>query len=135
MNYRTPLIRYGYWCECWTQSPATGDAPALLASFDATSAAEAVRWIRVALRTVASALDPEEFAGAWGWLTGGYVADLECLARTERCAVAIRHADTHVQWTARPVLFLSLAHRQANNLPACAGKFTPLMSAIPALTE
>ncbi|MCQ4083163.1 hypothetical protein NGB36_21775 [Streptomyces sp. RB6PN25] len=128
MNHLTPLIHHGYWCECWTQSPTTGDAAVLLASFDTTSAAHAVRWIRVALRTLAS-VDPDAFAGAWGWLTGGYVADIEALAGTEPCTISIRHKDTHVQWTARPVLFLGLAHRQADNLPACAGKFTPLTAA------
>ncbi|MCQ4084425.1 hypothetical protein NGB36_28555 [Streptomyces sp. RB6PN25] len=129
-----PIIRCGYWCECWTQSPATGKAPVLLASFDAANAAQAVRWIRVALRTIASALDPGEFAGAWGWLTGGYVADIEALARTEPCAVAIHHGRTHVRWTARPVLFLGLADRRTGSLPACAGKFTPLTNA-PALSK
>jgi hypothetical protein len=123
-----PILRSGYWCECWTQSPTTGNAPALLASFDATNAAHAVRWIRVALRTIASALDPEEFAGVWGWLTDGYAADIEALAHTKPCTIAINHSDTHVQWTARPVLFLALAHRQEDNLPACAGKFTPFRS-------
>ncbi|MBV9023549.1 MAG: hypothetical protein JO362_07085 [Streptomycetaceae bacterium] len=136
MNHLTPLIRHGYWCECWTQSPATGEAPVLLASFDTTSAVHAVRWIRVVLRTIASALDPEAFTAAWDWLTGGYVADIEALARrAEPCAVAIRQADTHVQWTVRPVVFLGMAHRQASNLPSCAGNFTPLTSAAPTLTE
>jgi hypothetical protein len=23
----------GYWCECWTQSPATGGRPAIVAGF------------------------------------------------------------------------------------------------------
>jgi hypothetical protein len=124
MNHSTSLIRHGYWCECWTHSPATGDAPALLASFDATSAAQAVRWMRVALRTVVSALDPQEFASAWKWLTGGYVADIEALVRTELCAIAIFHGDTHIQWTARPVLYLTLADRQARKLPPCAREFT-----------
>jgi hypothetical protein len=124
-----PILRCGYWCECWTQSPATGKDPVLLASFDTTSAAHAIGWIRVALRTIASALDPDTFAGAWGWLTSGYVADIEALALTEPCTVTICQADTLIEWTARPVLFLGLAHRQMSKLPACAGKFTPLTTA------
>jgi hypothetical protein len=125
MNHTTPLIHPGYWSECWTQSPTTGDAPALLASFDTTSATHAIGWIRVTLRTIASALDPEEFPGVWGWLTGGYMADIEALTHTKPRTVTINHGHTHIQWTARPVLFLTLAHRQNANLPACAGKFTP----------
>jgi hypothetical protein len=120
-----PILCRGYWCECWTQSPATGKAPVLLALFDTTSAAHAIGWIRVALRTIASALDPETFAVTWSWLTDGYVANIEALARTEPCALTVSQADTLIEWTARPVLFLGLAHRQVSKLPACAGKFTP----------
>jgi hypothetical protein len=120
-----PILRSGYWCECWTQSPATGKTPSLLASFDTTNAAHAIGWIRVALRTIASALDPEEFSGIWGWLTDGYAADIKALAHTKPCTLTISQADTLIQWTARPVFFLGLAHRQGTKLPACAGKFTP----------
>ncbi|GGX10191.1 hypothetical protein [Streptomyces noursei] len=120
-----PVLRPGYWCECWTQSPATGDAPALLASCQADNAVQAVRWIRVALRTITSALESEAAACARRWLAGGYVSAIEALAYTTPYEITVSHRDTHIQWTARPVLFVALAHREATELPACAVKFTP----------
>ncbi|WP_369357204.1 hypothetical protein [Streptomyces sp. cg2] len=126
MNHAAmPALRPGYWCECWTQSPATGAAPVLLASCEADNAVQAVRWIRVALRTITSALESETAACAWSWLAGGYVSAIETLAYTTPYAIAVSHRDTRIEWTARPVLFLGLAHREAAELPACAEKFTP----------
>ncbi len=119
---RSPLSP-GYWCECWTQSPATGNAPVLLASFDATTATQALRWIRVTVRTIASALEPQEFRRAWEWLSGGYLTALQDLTHTQPCAFAVSHADTRIEWTARPVLFAALVHRQGAMLPACAEQF------------
>ena len=49
----------GYWCECILYGP-TDHSVALVASFDATRPEQAVRWVRVALRTLVSALSPEE---------------------------------------------------------------------------
>lgn len=126
MNHEAmPTLRPGYWCECWTQSPATGEAPVLLASCEARNAVQAVRWIRVALRGIISALEPETAACARSWLAGGYVSAIEALAYTTPYIVTISHRDTHIEWTARPVLFLGLADRDATELPSCAGKFTP----------
>ncbi|MBY8885007.1 hypothetical protein K7472_09135 [Streptomyces sp. PTM05] len=125
MKPNAPLVTPGYWCECWTQSPATGEVPALLASLDAPNAVTSIRWIRIAVRTIASALDRNAFANAWEWLSGGYVADLEALASGEQCAFTIHHRSTRITWTARPVIFLTLANRQAAQLPPCASQFTP----------
>jgi hypothetical protein len=123
MKQPAPNVRRGYWCECWTTNTTTGDAPGLLASFEAVTATLAVRWIRVVLRTIVSALDSDAADRAWAWLTSGYVAAIGDLERAQRCAFAITHANTHIEWTARPVLFLPLAHRQNSNLPACTEQF------------
>ena len=119
-----PNVRRGYWCECWTTSLATGSAPSLFASFEAVTAAQAVRWIRGALRTITAALEPDAAGRGRAWLTSGCVAAISDLERAQPCALAISHASTRIEWTARPVLFLPLAHRQAVNLPACAEQFT-----------
>lgn len=123
MNVPRPLIRRGYWCECWTRSPATGEAPVLLAAFDTTSPLHAVDWIRVALKTITPALDGETAGHAHDWLSGGHLAAVDDLRRGRACSFAIHHADTHVAWTARPVVFLALTHRRAVELPACAEWF------------
>ena len=102
-------LHRGYWCQCWTQSPATGESPALLAGFRATSGSEAVRWIRRAVQTVALSLDPNAAEHAWSWIRSGYINDIEALNRNEPCAVDISYSDTHIGWAARPVLFLPMA--------------------------
>ena len=38
-----PLLRPGYWCECWTLSPATDPGSVLLASIETDSPSEATR--------------------------------------------------------------------------------------------
>ncbi|WP_328707541.1 hypothetical protein [Streptomyces sp. GS7] len=105
--------------------PSNRRGPVLLASFEADNAAQAVRWIRIALRTITSALEPKAAACARSWLSGGYVAAIETLAYTTPYEITVSHRDTRIEWTARPVLFLGLAHREAAELPACADKFTP----------
>ncbi|MCC5032899.1 hypothetical protein DMH02_006555 [Streptomyces sp. WAC 00631] len=110
----------GYWCECWAQTAATGQAPVLLASFDATTAAEAINWIRVALRTISPSLDAEATTKAETWLDTGHRTDARALSEGELCTVTISQADTHIEWTARSAMFLALAHRQNRELPPCA---------------
>ncbi|MFJ4619916.1 hypothetical protein [Streptomyces sp. NPDC088812] len=119
----TGLAR-GYWCECWTED-ATGEGPALLASFDAYSAPQADRWVAIALRTISPALDSDASDEAWAWLHDERAETRRALLRYEHCTVTITHAGVRIIWTIRPVLFLPLAHRQNIELPACAHSFKP----------
>ncbi|MGV9563909.1 hypothetical protein [Streptomyces sp. NPDC003480] len=120
--------RRGYWCECWTRDLNEDAGPALLASFDAYSAAQADRWVAVALRTISPALDPDASDEAWTWLYEGRIQTRRALLRTEPCTVTITQAHTRITWTIRPVHFLPLAHRQGMELPACAHGFNHLRS-------
>ncbi|MFE2025490.1 hypothetical protein ACFW9V_10130 [Streptomyces hygroscopicus] len=106
----------GYWCECWTEDLTSAEGPALPASFDAHSAPQADRWIAVALRTIPS----DE---AWAWLYEGRVETRQALMRSEPCTVTVTHASTRITWAVRPALFLPLAHRGGDELPACAYDF------------
>ncbi|NJP99353.1 hypothetical protein [Streptomyces zingiberis] len=120
--------RAAYWCECWTTSAEhPSGQPLLLAAFDATSAPQAVRWIAVALRTVASALEPLESAAAWNWLTEGRTTTTRALLDAEPCALSVHCNGIQITWTARPVLMLPLAHRQDTNIPTCAEQFRPTL--------
>ncbi|PWJ02309.1 hypothetical protein DKG34_39220 [Streptomyces sp. NWU49] len=122
----TGKTRRGYWCECWTT--ATGgetERPVLLASFDAYSAAQADRWVAVALRTISPALDADASDEAWTWLYEDRLETRRSLLRGEPCTMTITHANTRITWTIRPVVFLPLAHRQGIELPACAHDFKP----------
>ncbi|MEU4683470.1 hypothetical protein [Streptomyces xinghaiensis] len=118
-HHSQSTLTRGYWCECWAQTAATGQAPVLLASFDTTTAAEAVNWIRVALRTISPSLDTQSATKANAWLTTGHRTDAQALSNGELCTVTISQADTRIEWTARPALFLALAHRQNRELPPC----------------
>ncbi|MGW3354265.1 hypothetical protein ACWDFL_02425 [Streptomyces bungoensis] len=117
--------RRGYWCECWTEDLTKQQRPALLASFDAYTAPQADRWVAVALRTISPALDADASDAAWEWLYDGRIETRRALLRSEPSTVSVTHEQTRVTWMIRPVTFLSLAHRQSTELPACAYDFKP----------
>ncbi|MFF2997553.1 hypothetical protein ACFVTC_23790 [Streptomyces sp. NPDC057950] len=115
----------GYWCECRTEDLAGGGPPALLASMDAYSAAQADRWIAVALRTITPALGPTAADEAWDWLYDGRIEMRQALLRSEPCSVSVDNKTTRLTWTARPVLFLPLARREDAGPPDCADRGIP----------
>ncbi|MCR8574016.1 hypothetical protein [Streptomyces sp. Isolate_219] len=114
-------LLHGYWCECSTTNfSEAGQQPFLVASFDTATPLEAIRWIRIALRTVASALVDESAQQAWHWLTHGHRQALKALQDREGIALTIRHRTTLMSWSARPVIYLPLAHRNGARLPHCS---------------
>ncbi|WP_413800499.1 hypothetical protein [Streptomyces iranensis] len=119
-----PLLRPGYWCECWTSSPATGPRSVLLASIETDNPSEATNWVRITVRTIASALDRETAHEAWDWITYGHKEAEDALTNGEAATFALTQQDTHIEWILRPVIFLPLAHRESQRLPACAEQFT-----------
>jgi hypothetical protein len=74
----------------------------------ATTASQAIRWIRGAVWTVVLSLDPDPVDGVLSWIRWGYINDVEDLIRNQPCAVDISYADTYIGWTARPALFLPM---------------------------
>ncbi|MEU5077970.1 MULTISPECIES: hypothetical protein [Streptomyces] len=119
------LPRWGFWCECWTESLTEQGPPALVASFDAYSAPQADRWVAVALETTSPALDADASSAAWEWMYDGRIDTRRALLRAEPCTLSLTHASTRITWAIQPVLFLPLAHRQSTELPACTHDFTP----------
>ncbi|MFD8613248.1 hypothetical protein [Streptomyces sp. NPDC059631] len=119
------LPRWGFWCECWTESLTEQDPPVMVASFDAYSAPQADRWVAVALETIFPALDSDASSAAWEWMYDGRIDTRRALLRADPCTVSLTHASTRITWTIRPVLFLPLAHRQDADLPTCAHYFRP----------
>jgi hypothetical protein len=111
----------GYWCECTTQHSI--DTTTFTASFTANSPHQAVRWIRIALRTISPALDPAAAEHAWQWLLHDHTRATTDLHQGQAIALTIQHHATALTWTARPVLFLPLAHRHSRQLPPCAERF------------
>ena len=115
----------GFWCECWTEDFTETQQPTPRGSFDAHSAGQADRWIAIALRTITPALDTRASDEAWEWLYEGRIETRRALLCSEPCSVSINQSGTRITWTARPVLFLPLAHRQGIELPACTQNFKP----------
>ncbi|MEV8406743.1 hypothetical protein AB0R12_13265 [Streptomyces niveus] len=124
MTRPTSALLRGYRCECHTSRPRSGDATTLLGSIDVETAPQAVRWIRVALRTLSPALNSEAFEEAWQWLSEDHHDALQALVQGEPVTLTLRQGSTMIQWTARPVQFLRLTTRQGVNLPACAQEYT-----------
>lgn len=115
----------GFWCECRTEDLTRTEQPALHSSFDAHSASQADRWIAIALRTITPALDSRASDEAWERLYEGRIQTRRALLRSEPCAVTINQGGTRISWTARPAIFLPLAHRRGLELPSCAYDFKP----------
>ncbi|MFC8074457.1 hypothetical protein ACFUN8_02815 [Streptomyces sp. NPDC057307] len=101
-----------------------GDATTLLASVDVETALQAVRWIRVALRTLSPALNSEAFEEAWQWLSEDHHDALQALAQGEPITLTLQQGLTTIQWTARPAQFLKLTTRHGINSPACTQEYT-----------
>lgn len=114
----TATVRPGYRCEC-TTTPDTAHSPVIVATLDATSPTQAVRWIRIAARTLASSLERDAFNDAWDWLTHGHQDASDALDDGEPCTFAISHHHTRIEWTARPVLYLPMAPLKPTSPRAC----------------
>lgn len=109
--------RPGFWCECLLTS-AESESTVLVGSFDAYAARDAVRWIRIAMRTLASVVDEAEPVHEWLLIDSNLTA--AALERGEPFAIALRQEELRLAWSARPVGFLPLADRTSRALPPCA---------------
>ncbi|MFD7515113.1 hypothetical protein ACFV85_09960 [Streptomyces niveus] len=130
MNRPASELLHGYRCECHTSRPANGDATRLLGSIDVETAPQAIRWIRVALRTLSPALNSEAFEEAWQWLSEDHHDALQALIQGEPVNLTLQQVPTTIQWTARPAQFLKLTTRQGINLPACTREYTELHTSV-----
>lgn len=111
------LVTPGYWCECTANGKHVG-------SFDAYSPHQALRWTRISLMTLTTALDEAPYQQARAWTTNSQAEALHDLRDGHPQTLTITHRTTALTWTTRPVLFLALLHRQTTQLPACSQHFT-----------
>ncbi|MEU6173863.1 hypothetical protein ABZ832_18305 [Streptantibioticus parmotrematis] len=95
-----------------------------VASIDAYAPEQAIRWVRVTLRSLVSALASDELRAALAWLDAGTRPVVDDLLDRRAFELSIRHGGTGVTWTVCPVAFLPLAHRFGRELPACVDRFT-----------
>lgn len=104
------LTHPGFWYER-IRSRSLTDSDVLSAEYHATTnPAEAVRRVRVEVRTLVSALPTQEIFRAVAWADGdGCIGAMAALHRGEPCGFSLSTHDAWIEWTIRPVNFLRLA--------------------------
>ncbi|MFF0626760.1 hypothetical protein [Streptomyces sp. NPDC004296] len=124
-----PLTATGVRCECRLYGAA--GAAQVAGVFDSPCPARAMRWIRVAVRTLVSTLDEESAEPVYEWLMFGEAPAARALSRGEARTYSFGFEDSRVEFAARPVRYLLLAHR--SGLPACSqmAEVPPTLSAVP----
>lgn len=118
-QFTVPGIR----CECRLHS-ADGAVRVVAGVFDAPGPARAVRWIRVAVRTLVSTLDEESAEPVHEWLLFGERPAVQALSRGQVRSFCFGFEGWRVEFTAHPVRYLVLADHSGS--PAC-----PQMPALP----
>ncbi|WP_055523308.1 hypothetical protein [Streptomyces graminilatus] len=112
-------LRQGWWCEFSAYSMADGrEAGARLRAHAVDTPQRALVWMRLAVRPLLSAFDPEDAERAYRWFDHGQWEAVMRLRAGEPYAFVASSGDTRVEWSARPVLFLPLA-------PADGGRGCP----------
>lgn len=97
----------GYWCEWWVSDTGTPE-PRRIGSCPVASPSNALRWARVELLMIVSALEEPASAYAFDWL-GSDPHDAEAaLGRGEPFQFSVACGEARFEWTARPVAFLPL---------------------------
>ncbi|MGY3682091.1 hypothetical protein [Streptomyces sp. TE33382] len=118
-GFRLEVLRYG---------PTTGFVPEPVDLRIASGPREAIRVIRVQLRAShALELAPHEATRALHWADqGGWVQALGALHRGEPCGFVLRLSKgRHIEWTVRPLRYLTLASPSATVAGDNAGRCRP----------
>ncbi|MFJ5308156.1 hypothetical protein [Streptomyces sp. NPDC088350] len=77
-------------------------------------------WMHLAVRLLVSAFDPEDIERAFRWLDQGQWEAIARLKAGEPYAFVASSGDTRIEWSARPVLFLPMAHADGGLPWPCA---------------
>ncbi|MFD0033813.1 hypothetical protein ACFVJK_37395 [Streptomyces sp. NPDC127172] len=128
-------VQPGFWSECLLITP---DTDTLVASYDAHTAGETLRWLRVVVRMLQSVLTDDEAEPVTFWLLFGQErshADLEQGQPLELTLRPSRRPGLAVRFTARPVIFLPLLDRDVRQPPACSQQWAQPMAVATALTQ
>lgn len=104
--------RVGWWCEFVAYAAAgdsSGEGGARMRTSAAGTPEHALVWMRLAVRVLLSAFDPEDTERALRWLEHGQWEAVMRLRAGEPYAFIASSGNTRVEWSARPVLFLPMA--------------------------
>jgi hypothetical protein len=77
-----------------------------LASFAAPLPTSAIRWARIQMRIIASAVGQPAIGYLWDWLSDGWREPAEALYRGEEFTLPLTAGPYAFVWHARPVRFL-----------------------------
>ncbi|MFE4256411.1 hypothetical protein ACFRU3_44750 [Streptomyces sp. NPDC056910] len=128
-------VRPGFWRECLLVTPV---ADTLGASYDAHTAGETLRWLRIVVRMLQSVLTDDEAEPVTVWLLFGHRRSHADLAQGRPLELILRPSrrpGLEVRFAARPVIFLPLADRDLRRLPECSQQWAQPMSVATALTQ
>ncbi len=103
------VVRPGWWCEFTAYPRADGVSDgARRRGKTAATPEQALVWMRLAVRVLLSAFDPEDTERAFRWLDRGQWEAVMRLRAGEPYVFVASSGETRVEWSARPVLFLPL---------------------------
>lgn len=104
MRAPTPPPAPTFWWERVTYRSFDTDRVTETVAYLLNNPAEAVRRIRVEVRTLASALPPWERERAFEWADfGGSVHALGALHRGQPCGFSLSHDGNWIEWAVHPV--------------------------------
>lgn len=92
-----------FWCERVTFRTIEADEIAEVRRTSTQRPSDAIRQIRVDVRSLAPELPPLERHRALSWVDGGgCIGALGALHRGEPCGFSLSHRNTWIEWTVRP---------------------------------
>jgi hypothetical protein len=96
-----PVVpKSGFWCE-WRQEDGQQLALATMPTPD-----RAIRWARIQMRVIASAIDASVVGYVWDWLSDGWREPAEALKNGEELTLSLSAGRYRFIWHARPVRFV-----------------------------
>ncbi len=102
MTRTAALAEPGFWCE-WRLSDGKR-----ITSCEAVTAGSAMRWTRIQLRVMSSAVQEPSLGYLWQWLNDGWLHAAAALERGEDFTLPLAAPDVALVWHARPVVLLPL---------------------------
>ncbi|MEU5209677.1 hypothetical protein [Streptomyces sp. NPDC020742] len=115
-------LRHAWWCEFITRTPAPDGSgeEVLVRTRCAETPTQAMVWMRLAVRVLLSGFDPYDTERAYQWLDHGQWEAVARLRAGEPYAFVASAGWTRVEWSARRVLLLPLAHAATGPPRPCA---------------
>jgi len=100
-----PTVDVAFWCERVRYRSLTAGKVDEANRYEVSTPAEAIRRVRIEVRTLASSLPPIERNRALEWTdSGGCLHAVAALHRREPCGFSLSDGSAWVEWAIRPFL-------------------------------